>query len=49
MKAIPVFVALFAASTAPRLNASNVITDWNAIASTTIVKNGGKASAPSGV
>ncbi len=29
--------------------AGNVVTDWNAIASTTIVKNGGKASTPSGV
>src|SRR5262249_43834094 len=27
----------------------NVVTDWNAIASTVIVKNGGKASTPSGV
>src|SRR5260221_13191739 len=27
----------------------NVVTDWNTIASTTIVKNGGKASTPSGV
>src|SRR5689334_4410954 len=32
-----------------RLHAANVVTDWNTIASTTIVKNGGKASTPSGV
>ena len=32
-----------------RLKAGNVVTDWNAIASATIVKNGGKASTPSGV
>src|SRR5437588_4161626 len=32
-----------------RLQAGNVVTDWNTIASTTIVKNGGKASTPSGV
>jgi hypothetical protein len=31
------------------LHASSVVTDWNTIASTTIVKNGGKASTPSGV
>ena len=33
----------------PILNAGNVVTDWNAIASNTIVKNGGKGSTPSGV
>src|SRR6266849_5625803 len=32
-----------------RLHAGNVVTDWNNIASLTIVKNGGKASTPSGV
>jgi hypothetical protein len=32
-----------------RLQAGNVVIDWNTIASTTIVKNGGKASTPSGV
>src|SRR5262245_46655762 len=32
-----------------RLQAQNVITDWNTIASTTIVANGGKASVASGV
>jgi hypothetical protein len=31
------------------LKAQNVVTDWNAIASTTIVKNGGKTSATSSV
>ena len=31
------------------LNADNVVTDWNAIASATIVKNGGKPSAASAV
>ena len=31
------------------LQAQNVITDWNTIASTTIVTNGGKASVASGV
>src|SRR5262245_13671013 len=31
------------------LHAGNVITDWNAIASTTVVTNGGKASVASGV
>ena len=32
-----------------RLQAQNVVTDWNTIASTTIVTNGGKASVASGV
>src|SRR5215468_7462305 len=32
-----------------RLQAQNVITDWNTIASTAIVTNGGKASVASGV
>jgi hypothetical protein len=32
-----------------RLRAGNVVTDWNTIASAAIVKNGGKASTPSGV
>jgi hypothetical protein len=49
MIAIPAFVVIFGASTALRLDASNVVTDWNAFASTTIVKNAGKASAASGV
>ncbi len=41
---LPVFLSsLF------RLQAGNVVIDWNTIASTTIVKNGGKASTPSGV
>src|SRR5262244_3288109 len=31
------------------LQAQNVVTDWNTIASTTIVTNGGKASVASGV
>ena len=31
------------------LPAGNIVTDWNTIASTTIVKNGGKASTASGV
>src|SRR6266404_5120329 len=31
------------------LAASNIVTDWNTIASTAIVKNGGKLSTPSGV
>ena len=31
------------------LHASNVVTDWNSIASTTIVTNGGKSPAPSAV
>jgi hypothetical protein len=31
------------------LQAANVVTDWNTIASTTIVANGGKASVASGV
>jgi len=35
--------------TACRLHGSNVVTEWNTIASTTIVKNGGKGSTPSGV
>jgi hypothetical protein len=35
--------------TALMLDAANVVTDWNAIASATIVKNGKKASTPSGV
>jgi len=38
-----------ALSCGSRLRAGNVVTDWNTIASTTIVKNGGKASTPSGV
>src|SRR5438876_12378401 len=39
-----------AASLLPKdLQAQNVITDWNTIASTTIVANGGKASVASGV
>jgi len=45
-------VALLLALSLPasnRLHAANVVTDWNAIASTAIVKNGGKASTPSGV
>ena len=33
----------------PELHAGNVVTDWNTIASTTIVTNGGKASVASGV
>ena len=36
-------------SAAIPLAASNIVTDWNTIASTAIVKNGGKASTPSGV
>ena len=32
-----------------RLQAQNVVTDWNTIASTTIGTNGGKASVASGV
>src|SRR5215472_4142356 len=32
-----------------RLQAQNVVTDWNTIASTTIVTTGGKASVASGV
>src|SRR5215471_14575281 len=32
-----------------RLQAQNVVADWNTIASTTIVTNGGKASVASGV
>jgi hypothetical protein len=32
-----------------RLHAANVVTDWNTIAATTIVANGGKASVASGV
>ena len=32
-----------------QLHAQNVITDWNTIASTAIVTNGGKASVASGV
>src|SRR5499427_10373938 len=32
-----------------RLQAQNVVTDWNTIASTTIVTNGGKASVASGI
>jgi len=32
-----------------RLEAQNVVTDWNTIASTTIVTNSGKASVASGV
>ena len=43
MKTFANFVVVFAAATALRLDAANVVTDWNAIASTTIVKNGGKA------
>ena len=35
--------------TLQRLQAQNVVTDWNTIASTTIVANGGKASVASGV
>jgi hypothetical protein len=35
--------------TSIRLPAQNVVTDWNTIASTTIVTNGGKASVASGV
>src|SRR5215813_12477001 len=35
--------------TMQRLQAQNVVTDWNTIASTTIVTNGGKASVASGV
>src|SRR5215831_17458050 len=36
-------------TTTIHLQAQNVITDWNTIASTTIVANGGKASVASGV
>src|SRR5262249_57381727 len=32
-----------------QLHAANVVTDWNTFASAAIVKNGGKASTPSGV
>jgi hypothetical protein len=49
MKTISPSAVVFVASTAPRLDAANVVTDWNAIASTTIVKTGGKASATSRV
>jgi hypothetical protein len=45
MKTISAFVVV-CASAALRLDAANVVTDWNAIASTTIVKKG-KASATS--
>src|SRR5579871_4480582 len=31
------------------IHASNVVTDWNTIASTTIVTNGGKSPAPSSI
>jgi len=49
MKTFANSVVVFAAATALRVDAANVVTDWNAIASTTIVKNGRKASATSGV
>ena len=49
MKASPALVIVFAVSALLQLDAANVVTDWNAIASTTIVKNGGKPSATSGV
>jgi hypothetical protein len=39
--ALLIFVAALCTGT---LRAQNVVTDWNAIASTTIVKNGGKPS-----
>jgi hypothetical protein len=45
-------IALLSALSFPSsrgLHAANVVTDWNAIASTAIVKTGGKASTPSGV
>jgi hypothetical protein len=45
---IPLFLATVLLGTAC-LQAQNVITDWNTIASTTIVTNGGKASVASGV
>src|SRR5262249_13425511 len=52
MKVAAVGASLFLASalfvSAPS-QAQNVVTDWNAIASTTIVANGKKASATSGV
>src|SRR5215470_1950538 len=50
MKSIRVmlFVTITLLATAC-LQAQNVITDWNTIASTTIVTNGGKASVASGV
>ena len=41
------FVAIFCF--ALQLNAANMVTSWNTIASTTIVANGGKAAAASGV
>jgi hypothetical protein len=45
---IPLFLTMVFLATAC-LQAQNVITDWNTIASTTIVTNGGKASVASGV
>src|SRR5260370_27051427 len=41
--------ALLSVTLAPLLQSANVVADWNTIASTAIVKNGGKASTPSGV
>ena len=44
-------VSLLSAATlvTPLLSAQNVVTDWNGIASITIVSNAGKGSAPSGI
>jgi hypothetical protein len=47
--AVPVLLAVALLPAAFDLYASNVVTDWNTIASTAIVANGGKASVASGV
>src|SRR5260370_38640906 len=41
--------ALLSVTLPALVRSANVVADWNAIASTTIVKTGGKASTPSGV
>lgn len=49
MKTILVTSVLLIVSAPIILNAGNVVMDWNTIASTAIVTNGGKASVASGV
>src|SRR5215467_5419174 len=52
MKALPFVAALLVAAALvvpARSNAQNVVTDWNAISSSTIVASGGKPSTASGI
>jgi len=48
-KAVVSIFAAFLTSLAIPIHAQNVVTDWNSIASTTIVANGGKTPASASV